>query len=160
MNIFVLDKKWHLIAQSHHDRHVVKMILETAQLLCTAQHLYETEVELGFLYKKTHENHPCARWVRRNISNYEWTFHLFEALLEEYTYRFNKKHKSGELLEYLKYIPMSMPNEPLTSFEQVMPDIYKKPGDAVGAYRAYYIAEKVEGNKWTNRARPDWVLAS
>ena len=43
MNIFVLDKDPHIAAQMHCDRHVPKMIVESAQMLSTAHRLLDGE---------------------------------------------------------------------------------------------------------------------
>ena len=64
MNIFVLDNDPFKAAEYQCDKHVVKMVLETAQLLCSA---HETAP-----YKRTHYNHPCAIWTRSSLSNYMW----------------------------------------------------------------------------------------
>ena len=97
MNIFYLDKNPKLCAQYHVDRHVVKMILETAQLLSTAHWLTGGEGP----YRATHKNHPSAIWARSNKSNYNWLCKLGLELCEEYTYRYGKIHKTQQHLEWL-----------------------------------------------------------
>ena len=56
------------------------------------------------VYKVTHKNHPCTRWVRESKDNYLWTLEHLKGLLREYTYRYNKRHKSGALLPYLSQV--------------------------------------------------------
>ena len=69
MNIFYLDKNPDLSAQLHCDKHVVKMILEYAQMLSTAHRVLDNSQDV---YKIAHKNHPCTIWVRENKSNYKW----------------------------------------------------------------------------------------
>jgi hypothetical protein len=95
MNIFVLDNDTRLAALYHCDKHVVKMILETAQLLCTAHRELdgdERAARLSF-YRATHKNHPCAKWARETRANYLWLYDLLKWLLHEYTFRYSKVHK-------------------------------------------------------------------
>ena len=74
MNIFVLDTSPKLAAEYHCNKHVVKMIIETAQMLSTAHDYLETGI--SGLYKPTHKNHPCSIWVRQSRENYLWTLDL------------------------------------------------------------------------------------
>ena len=152
LNIFILDQDIRLCAQYHNDRHVVKMILESAQLLCTAHH----ELESTAPYKSTHKNHPCAKWVRESRQNYEWLTSLMLELNEEYKFRFEKSvdHLSVVKLEDLDP-PLIIPNIGLTPFAQAMPKKYKQ-ADPVLAYRNYYIGEKRHLAKWRRRKPPKW----
>ena len=146
MNIFYLDKDPVKAAQVQYNKHVVKMILESAQILCTAHHHY-AEL-LGYdaeyiPYKKAHYNHPSTIWTRQNSRQYYWLFHHMLALGDEYTKRYNKKHLSiTKCFDALKNCPVGMPlggtfNEP----PQAMPDEYKDKC-SIKAYWNYYIGEK------------------
>jgi hypothetical protein len=146
MNIFILDKNPKIAAAMHCDKHVPKMILETAQMLSTAHRVYETAQAEG-LYKQAHLNHPCTKWIRESGANYRWAWHLYVALLTEFTNRRGKSHKSGELIHELAHTPHGMPELGLTPFPQAMPDEYKHE-DAVEAYRAYYMGDKAAFAKW------------
>ena len=156
MNIFVLDETPQLSAQYQCDKHVVKMVTETAQMLSTVK----TEMGLDAPYRPTHKHHPCTRWVKESRENYFWAWNLGYALGEEYTYRYGKVHKA-----WLKFseghldIPddIEFPNEGLTAFAQAMPDEYKS-DDAVKAYRDYYIGEKSHLFQYKNRDVPDWIM--
>ena len=117
MNIFYLDRDVTKCAEYHNDKHVVKMILEYAQLLSTAHRvldgkeyidassgrkikrwrLEDTSLE-GCLYKATHVNHPSAVWVRQSNNNYNWLVCLFQSLLSEYTHRYGKIHSCDRLV--------------------------------------------------------------
>lgn len=100
MNIFILCWVVDLCAHWHFDKHVVKMILELAQLLSCAHHVAGSEVP--GMYRKTHVNHPCSQWVRAHRNNYLWTASLALALCKEYSARYGgKQHKTQALLEVL-----------------------------------------------------------
>lgn len=157
MNIFYLDHNPYKAAQYHCDKHVVKMILESAQLLSTAHRVLDgNDYADGFnLYKSTHINHPCSVWVRESYLNYEWLYWLMVNLCSEYTGRYNKIHKSSSLLKALCISPTNLPYGVVTNPPQCMPEEYKN-SDTVTAYRNYYIGDKSSFAKWTNRNVPTW----
>ncbi len=159
MNIFYLDHDPVRCASFHGNKHVVKMILEYAQLLCTAHHLGDdvlTDEERDKLYKRTHQNHPCAVWVRANQSHYEWLYQLFIALCDEYTHRYGRVHLTDVKLRHvLDKCPIHTNVTP-TPPPQVMPDEYQD-DDTMTAYRAYYRQGKAELLVYTNRYAPDWL---
>ena len=168
MNIFYLDKNPKIAAQMHCDKHVVKMVLEYAQILSTAHRVIdgdEVADEKG-LYKIAHKNHPSTAWARLGRGNYNWLSDLWGYLGIEYTHRYNKVHKAATK-EWLFYAPDNIPHRTvftgLTSAPpQCMPDHYKcnpnsaSADDAISAYKAYYIGDKAYFAKWTNRPVPDW----
>ena len=96
MNIFVLDWDVKKCATYHNDKHVVKMILETAQLLCGSHWSTGSEAP----YKLSHKNHPCSIWVRQDLNNYLWLCELGLELCKEYSYRYGKRHKTQEIIEW------------------------------------------------------------
>jgi len=161
MNIFVLNLIPRLAAQAHCDKHVVKMILETAQLLYSAHHVAGGPLPDG-AYKKTHVNHPCAIWVRQSASNYMWLAELGFWLCREYQYRYgeHKVHKTERHIIWLcKNLPLGIPYLPMTSFALAMPMEYKR-DDPVDAYRTYYIENKVKVRnivKYTRRQAPEFL---
>lgn len=153
MNIFVLDTDIERCARYHCDQHVVKMILESVQLLCTALN----KKGLSTPYKSTHVKHPCVLWVEQSWQNFCWLEQLTRALNAEYRYRFDKSvdHKSLEVLAAIS--AHRFEDHGLTEFAQAMPDQYKVPGDAVLAYRQFYLGEKMHFARWTRRRRPAWL---
>ena len=158
MNRFVLDEDPAVAATYHNNKHVVKMILEEAQMLSTAHHLSFSGISEDFasrLYKPTHKNHPCSVWVRQSKQNYLWALSLFASLCKEYSHRYGKIHKSFSLYPLLSQIPENMPSTGLTPFPQAMPEYCKRPS-SVEAYREYYIMEKFDIANWTNRDVPEW----
>jgi hypothetical protein len=158
MNIFVLDSDPYIAAQMQCDKHVVKMVLETGQLLATAHHVVDKELDdvNAFLPKKTHENHPCAIWARTSNNNYTWLHCHFEALLNEYTYRYNKKHKWEIYRETLGWLPEQIQVGYKTPQPLCMPDEYKTK-DVIQSYRNYYLGDKARFAKWAKtRQAPNW----
>lgn len=156
MNIFVLDYNIEKCARYHCNTHTVKMITESAQLLCSTY--YFTNQENISPYKLSHKNHPCSMWVRQSLSNWLWLRDLGLALYEEYRFRYgNKDHKAGDIILGLE-IP-NLPDVGLTPFALAMPEEYKNK-DAVRAYRNYYIGDKQHLLKYTKREVPEWLLVS
>ena len=152
MNIFVLDKEVEKCAEYHCDKHVIKMILESAQMLSAVVRLNGHDIG----YKLTHKNHPCTIWARESLSNYNWLVRLTRLLNYEYRYRYDKdvNHKSYDLVKTLP--TPKIPDIGLTPFAQAMPDQYKNK-NAVKAYRDYYINEKSSFLTWTKRKKPMWI---
>lgn len=155
MNIFYLDDDPFKAAGFMYDQHVVKMILETAQLLSTAHHVLGSGT--SEMYKKTHVNHPSAVWVRESVNNYDWTYLHFLGLCQEYTYRYGKTHKTEtKLKDVLGRTPPSIPDGPLTPIPLCMPDVHKT-DCPVQSYRHYYVFGKAEHmHKWRRRGAPEW----
>lgn len=170
MNIFLLHIDPKKCAQMHVDKHVVKMILESVQLLCSAHHLHNS----GYTppYKLTHKNHPCAIWVRTSASNYKWLCNLFAELCAEYTHRYGKIHKCQSYLEELTTNIPAIPDIGLTTFALAMPEHLKSIGydktlefnsdmqqKCVESYRNYYNTEKTRMHSWKKRDKPEWILS-
>ena len=140
-----------IAARQQCDKHIVKMCLETAQMLCTALHHHGVEAE----YKPTHINHPCNVWVRENRSNFMWLCLHGVELCREYTSRYKKIHKCESVIWSAKWEAEKLPEGGLTPFAQAMPDQYKNTC-AVEAYRNYYTNEKLTLATW-KRNKPDWI---
>lgn len=182
MNIFYLSSNPKQAAQYHLDKHVIKMILESAQLLCTAHRMLDGKLQTqtkttktgktrrvkryvlenqeleNKMYNATHIHHPCAVWARENINNYMWLYELFVALCDEYTHRYGKIHKTDSLMRAcLKQAPVNIANTPFTEPAQAMPNQYKH-ADPVVAYRQYYLGEKSKFARWTRQAVPEWFV--
>jgi hypothetical protein len=141
MNIFYLDSDPVKAAQIQYNKHVVKMILESAQMLCTAHHHYDNGHNVP--YKKAHYNHPSTIWCRQNASQYMWLYDHMIALGKEYTKRYKKTHLTiTKCAEVLKQLPPTIPETIFTEPPQCMPDQYKVIGDSLSAYWNYYEQEK------------------
>lgn len=187
MNIFYLHKDPKICAEQHNSKHVVKMILEYAQLLSTAHRVLDgveyTEKtkngrsikrwKLDFeyldrrLYKATHINHPSAVWVRQGIGNYRWLCDLLQYLSYEYTYRYGREHKceSDNLISLLMMNePKNIPKIYFTPPTPAMPDECKVDGNSLESYRNYYIRNKQHLANWhgkiNNREAPEWFIST
>jgi len=154
MNIFVLGYDPATAARYHADKHVVKMITETCQMLSTC--LREKGDDNELLYERTHTNHPCNVWLRESDGNFAWLTQLLASLIDQYDRRFglpNKFVRAREILEYCQ--EKVVHDEAMTPFRLCMPDEYKVEGNPVASYRNYYIGEKAGFATWRNDA-PDW----
>ena len=139
MNIFYLDKCPKRSARYQYNKHVVKMILESAQMLCTAHRYYGND---NVPYKTTHLNHPSTAWVRDNCENYAWLYRHMIELGEEYTRRYGKTHLTIiKCKDPLNNTPPNMAWLGFTQPPQCMPDEYKDKC-SIKAYWNYYISEK------------------
>lgn len=160
MNIFYLSNDPEECAQYHVDKHVVKMTLETAQLLSNAHHMLDGAQVIKPIYKLTHKNHPSAIWVRSSKEHYNWLWKLLDCLCKEYTYRYTKVHKIERegLLEILKDPPINIPNKGwLSDPTPAMPDHYKT-NTAIQSYRNYYMGDKKYFANWKHRPQPTWFV--
>lgn len=154
MNLFILDYDKEKCVQFYTDRHNIKIILEVAQLLCSAHHFTGSTLEIP--YKPSHKNHPVCLWVRNSLSNYIYAVDLGKELCKEYTYRYNKVHKTQEVIEWCgKNLP-DINDIGLTPFALAMPDEYKVE-DAVQSYRNYYNGAKRHLFAWRRREIPWWI---
>lgn len=139
MNIFYLDRDPYKAAEMHYNKHVVKMVLEAAQMLCTAHHV---EGDGNVPYKKTHVNHPSAVWTRSSVSNYMWVYEYMIGLGMEYTKRYGRNHLTIEKCrDILSKVPFGIQTFEFCDPPQCMPDEYKH-SDAVTGYWNYYIGGK------------------
>lgn len=178
MNIFYVSPDPVQAAQWMVDKHVVKMILESAQLLSTAHRVLDGREVVGksktgrnakrwilndardtVLYQATHINHPSAVWARKSVENYNWLAeHLF-ALGEEYTYRYGKTHKCfGELSYQLQSPPKNLTNYDMTTMPSAMAPEYVVSEDPIVNYRNYYKIGKARMHSWKNRQPPEWII--
>ena len=153
MNIFVLSERPTEAVKWHVDKHIVKMPLETAQMLCTVRRSYGDD---NAPYRATHQNHPCCKWVAESVENYVWLCILGIELCKEYTHRYDKTHKCEAVIQdCLDNIPKKMTNKGRTSVVQAMPD-HCKMDNPVVAYRNYYVQEKSHLAGWKRRTIPHW----
>jgi len=175
MNIFYLDNDVKKCAEYHCNAHVVKMVIEYAQLLSTAHRILDGDLVLGrtqsgrsvkrftlpdrrddTLYLASHVNHPDSIWVRESCGNYTYLYKLFVALCDEYTHRYGRVHATDTKLRNLLALhPENIPCGKMTEPPQAMPD-HCKDANVVTAYQNYYIKEKQNFAKWKNRSTPKW----
>ena len=153
MNIFVVDKDPKVAATMLCDKHVVKMIVETAQMLCTVIHKQGVAAKIP--YRATHKNHPCTIWAGETRANWDWLVTHGLAMCKEYTKRYGRVHKSEAVIRWCSTCwNLSFPKNGLTQFRLAMPQQYKC-SDPVKSYRDYYIGEKSRIAKWKTQP-PVW----
>jgi hypothetical protein len=158
MNIFVTDSSPDVSARTLDDKRLIKMILESAQMLSTAMHLHGIS---NPPYKVTHKNHPCSIWVRKSRSNFRWLMDHFNELCCEYWRRYGKVHKCFNHINTFITAESSMPPGDLTSFANCS---RFKEIETILAYRLTMIAkwtedeEKKRKAKWTNSTPPTWFV--
>ena len=179
MNIFYLHKDPKICAEMHCDKHVVKMIIEYAQLLSTAHRVLDGDMYFGKsktgrkatryrhpdkemddnLYLASHLKHPSQLWIHKSRKNYIWMYELWINLCQEYTYRYEKKHVTQVKLEnYLDKIPKNIPDAEWTEPTPAMSHYPQciVPNDSLQSYHNYYIADKIRFAKWKKREIPEW----
>lgn len=159
MNIFFLHINPVFCARYHVDKHVVKMIMETCQLLCCVWHILDPHNKVYTPpLKQTHANHPCAKWARQSYKNYLWLCILGIELCKEYTYRYEKKHKYEDIIyDLYGKTPFGMESIELTIPPLCMPDEYQKLNNFIQCYRSYYTHEKKQIHKWKKRRVPSFI---
>lgn len=162
MNIFVTNTCPYKSAAALDDKRVVKMILESAQMLCTALRVYG--VTDKSLYRSTHTTHPCNVWVRRSRSNYMWLYNHLEALCDTYSKSYNKMHKCEGMISHFVEHYKVIPDAPLTPFancaaNQSLGVSFKHIQPTTKAYQMYLNARWAKDKRkptWTGRSKPKW----
>ena len=161
MNIFFLHRDPQWAANALCDKHVPKMLLESAQMLSTAVHQHQGDIDPDSVYKKAYPNHPMTKWVGFNRDCFRWALENAVFISQEYYKRFSKLHKSSRIINniydnnYIDDIPDGFFKEP----PQCMPDEYKD-DDYVTAYRKYYQGAKSYFAKWERGvSAPDWWVS-
>lgn len=158
MNIFVTDPDPARCAYALDDRRLVKMVLETAQLLSTA--IFCCGSSHPVLYKPTHVNHPCSVWARTSRDNFMWLHDHGVHLSLAYTFRFGKVHKSTAIIQMAEEYVSSLPPGDLTPFKNCTD--FKDIDNVYEAYRyALRTKWRVDADsgrppKWTNSTPPEW----
>lgn len=180
MNIFYISDDPIQAAKWQVDKHVIKMPLETAQMLCTAHRIIDgseyTELSKNnrrikrwrlpnkfhdtIFYKATHVNHPSCAWIRQSDEHYRWAYEHFIALSNEYAQRYGKAHKSWEVLaDYLHGKPANIQSNgfcpPPTAINEQYADCLVK-NDTIQSYRNYYNTAKKDLHQWKQN-KPTWA---
>mgnify|MGYP000256225461 FL=1 len=181
MNIFALSPVPEIAAKWHCDTHVIKMIVESGQMLSTAHRILDGAMDRrlsktgktrvrywelddecyeSVLYKAVHTGHPCTIWTMASHLNYKWHYELFKALCKEYTLSYNKIHLSElKLLDLLKDPPKNIKKSYMTPFALAMgaaPECINH-NDPVGSYQQFYQTKQDRFvMKWSERETPYW----
>ena len=170
MNIFVTDPSPIFSARCLPDKHIVKMPLETCQMLsivCSDKwghgygELHRLDGQPYKTEKGAFRNHPCTIWANDSIINTWWLLAHGIALCQEYTHRYGKVHSCEKtILEAGSIIPLHKPTTP-SSFTRAMPDEYKH-DTSIDTFTAYknYISSKpwASSNYLRDPSRkPNWI---
>jgi hypothetical protein len=180
MNIFVLDTNPELCAKYHCDKHLVKMITEHNQILGSIAYTSRgitrksditkavTDSFIGFPrvhadgspnpYGIGYKTHPCTQWAAASHLNYKWLCDLTLEMCKEYSRRYKKTHAGEDICEWYFTNAPFLPVTSMTPFAQAMPESCKVPGDAVSAYRKYYMEYKRRFARWKTGEPPWWKM--
>ena len=179
MNIFVLDKDPAKAAMMMCDKHIPKMIIESAQMLSTVHRMldgtpikrrsksgktmqtYYTfgDIRDDLYYLAVHKYHPCTTWTAESLQNYNWHYYHFVSMAKEFKFRRGKEHITFEKLgPILAAPPINIKDIGLTEFVKAMTHYPEcmVPGDAVQAYRNYYHKAKPFAKWEWGREAPTW----
>jgi len=175
MNIFYLSSDPSECAKLHNDKHVVKMILEYGQLMSTAHRVLDgkeyysrtannrkikrwllPDERENVMWKASHIKHPSGIWTRASDKNYKWLYSLWFNLLQEYTFRYEKRHSAERMMPYFWVCPIKIPKGEFTEPTPAMPDQYKVSEDSIRSYINYYNGAKQHLASWKKRKIPDW----
>ena len=187
MNIFILHWKQRKAARWHVDKHVVKMLLETCQLLYTVhwvifypflqdckspialskaqkildvpEYMWSAPVRKSGEtgYRPCHVSHPCQKWARMCLGNYLWLAKLGIELAKEFRFRFKKEHSCEKHIDWLYDNFPNMKMWPRRGFPIAMDNAYKISNDPIVCYRNYYREGKKDLIKYTGREMPHWL---
>jgi len=160
VNIFILDNDPIQAAKYLCDKHVVKMAVESAQMMASALRRHgATDIDMPFTkagkpYKGGYPNHPCTRWAGDTSDNFVWLGIHGLAICDEYTFRYEKYHACRDAILHMMKFANYLPDEPRTPFAQAMPDEFQC-DDSVVAYRTYYVHGKSWAS-WRRSVKPTW----
>ena len=163
MNIFILDNNPVQAAIDLCDKHVVKMAVESAQMIASALRRHgATDIDMpltksGKPYRGGYPHHPCTRWAGDNVANFNWLCVHGLAICDEYSARYGKEHACRQAIMHMSKFDNYLPDDSLTPFAQAMPDEFKD-RDAVVAYRTYYVNSKTFA-RWDRSVKPDWFVS-
>ena len=146
MNIFAIEGNektgeidWIKSAKSQDNMRVVKMILESCQILSTV--LNEQGIEAP--YRSFNPKHPSCMWAAESSENFRNLMKHCAAMIQEYEMRFGKTHKCKAVLMKIKemYKPDRFPTNKPTPLRMAMPDYFKVENNPVLSYRKYYASK-------------------
>ena len=164
MNIFATDPNPVLSAVALDDKRIVKMALESAQMLSSAIRLTVPTPD-EHLYRNTHQHHPCSVWSRKNLHNFLWLYDHGKALCAEYTHRYERRHKSEDIID-LAYNHLEVFGDPFPELSSETVFDFNSSGWIVGdvfhSYRLCMMQKWLDKDsrppRWTHRDKPEWYL--
>ena len=160
MNIFAVHPDPRVSAQMLCDKHVVKMPLESAQMLCTALDRHGVQLPYiadgGWAYRPCYQKHPCTLWAGDTRANYKWLTHHALEMCEEYTRRYSKRGKWQSVIERAAEMADLIPDGRLTTHATAMPEEAKDSRCPHRSYRSYYRQHKGDIATWKHTQTPRW----
>jgi hypothetical protein len=161
MNMFLLDEALDQCAADHSDQHIVKMVLESAQICSSGAYLQN--VIFDGQYRPGHIHHPCCVWAGESPENLMFVCRLGISIGMEYRWRFDRHHQSMRVLCLCaSRLPRSLPSPEL--YPVCIPLEHRREsyasrlplGRAVKEYRAYYRSAKERFVTWKYSPIPSW----
>ena len=179
MNIFVTDSCPVQSARNLPDKHIVKMPLETCQMLAIIYSdwyygvgkLYKQD---GTPYRTSHgafRNHPCTQWAAANQYNLAWLILHGIALCDEYYQRYGKVHTCYDVICQAQHIYHDCFDESLTDaaakvtdFTRAMPESIKFDTtiDTITAYKQYLNTKPWLATNYLRRPdrKPSFIITT
>jgi hypothetical protein len=150
----------------------MKMCLEAAQLISSAVSILGGYFPKAapLLYKPTHYNHPCCKWVRESRENFAWTVELCLALQLEKAFRDGKGYEKcsevarNAVFNYADLFPCVPKTPHVIAINPIKyPNVTINPHNVVQTYRDYYKQGKLKFSKkgeatWKRRGSPAWLF--
>jgi hypothetical protein len=155
MNIFAIHSNPFISGSYLVDKHIVKMPLETAQMLCSTHTLVNSGIKAPYL--PSHLKHPCNLWLTESEENYDWLIYHGISLCFEYSERYGRVHSCLQVILWAEENRPKLPKKSITPFAIAMPDVYKISDNPVECYREYYAKGKKHLHAWKNNRKPDFV---
>ena len=179
MNIFVTDPDPIQSALNLPDKHIVKMPLETCQMLAIIYsdwyygvgQLHKLD---GTPYRTAHgafRNHPCTQWAAANQYNLAWLIAHGYALCAEYHSRYDKVHscrativEAANIYDRIFAVPCSHSYQNVTSFTRAMPESIKFDTtiDTITAYKQYLNTKPWLASKYLRipSRKPSFIITT
>lgn len=191
MNIFILSEEreplvhYQQQAQYHIDKHVVKMIAESTQMLVTVlaaqpRHLKQLDKLASWPHiadnlpckplSASTTKHPCTGWTASRIEHFNYLACLALQLCHEHRYRYPLSAEHA-YMPWLQALVSTLtvdfnlgPTAALpTQFAIAVKDANKRSiaadhANALDTYRRYYVRDKRSFATWKKRMKPMWFL--
>ena len=160
MQLYVLDYNTQKSVEMLSNCHVIKMCLETSQILSSVR--FNLGVDLNNLMPKPYNpNHPVIKAINNN-HKINWLLDYNRCLHNEYIYRFDKKHSYFKLIELYEDMRDNSINElniDFLDFARDFKDFNTNKTDLVESFREYYKFKKsiIKNWKYTKRKEPIWL---
>src|SRR3954467_13069680 len=171
MNIFAVSRSPLLCCRALDDKRLRKLLLETAQILCTVLNLSSGRQVTP--YKNSHAGNTLTLWAKNDLRNFDWLILLGVAMGKEYEHRFQKRHASSEVIDEieLEFLVRRCENNGLDSSYPVnwvnaasnskLNISFRHIADVHLAYRLYLNARWAQDKlypTWTRRSPPKWAV--